>query len=119
MDKVVSQYKVPFGDIVWQQVRPDVRQKMHCEGSRQIRLVEFETSDGAEQWCHDGHIGYVLKGSLRIDFNGNVSSFAAGDAMIIPPGASHQHRAVWIEAGTQLLMIEDLQPQDSQGSAPR
>ena len=66
----MSPFKVDFEKMEWQQVRPDVRQKIYCEGSRQIRLVEFETSDGAEHWCEAGHIGYVLKGGLSISFDG-------------------------------------------------
>jgi len=104
----VSAFKISFDKIEWQQVRPDVRQKIYCEGSRQVRLVEFETSDGAEQWCEAGHIGYVLKGGLRIDFNGEVVSFEAGDGLFIPAGAENKHRAVSISSGTQLLMVEDL-----------
>jgi len=74
----VSPFRVSFADMEWQQVQPDVRQKVHCEGSRQIRLVEFGTSDGPEHWCETGHIGYVL------------------------------HRATSIANGTQLLMIEEI-----------
>lgn len=101
-------FKVSFAQMEWQQIRPDVRQKVYCEGSRQIRLVEFDTSDGAEHWCEAGHIGYVLKGSLSISFNGEVVSFAAGDGLFIPAGAATQHRSVSITAGTQLLMVEDV-----------
>jgi hypothetical protein len=43
----VSPFKISFEEMEWQQVRPDVRQKVYCEGSRQVRLVEFDTSDGA------------------------------------------------------------------------
>lgn len=104
----MTSYKVSFEDMEWQQVRPDVRQKVHCQGSRQIRLVEFATSQGAEHWCETGHIGYVLKGSLRISFDGNVVSFATGDGLFIPAGPESKHRSVSIAAGTQLLMIEDV-----------
>jgi quercetin dioxygenase-like cupin family protein len=92
----------------WQQIRPDVRQKVYCEGSRQVRLVEFDTSDGAEHWCEVGHIGYVLKGALSISFDGQVISFKAGDGLFIPAGAASKHKAVSISPGTQLLMVEDL-----------
>jgi quercetin dioxygenase-like cupin family protein len=92
----------------WQHIRPDVRQKIYCEGSRQIRLVEFDTSDGAEQWCEAGHIGYVLKGSLSISFDGEVIFFRAGDGLFIPSGAATKHRSVSIISGTQLLMVEDV-----------
>jgi quercetin dioxygenase-like cupin family protein len=104
----MTTYKVSFEDMEWQQIRPDVRQKVYCEGSRQVRLVEFETSDGAEHWCETGHIGYVLKGALKISFDGEVVAFKAGDGLFIPSGAASKHRAVQIASGTQLLMIEDV-----------
>ena len=31
----MSPFKISFDSMQWQQVRPDVRQKVHCEGSRQ------------------------------------------------------------------------------------
>jgi quercetin dioxygenase-like cupin family protein len=100
-------HKVDFSRMEWEQVRPDVRQKVHCDGGKQIRLIEFGTSDGAEGWCETGHVGYVLKGSLRVDFNGEVIDFAAGDGLFIPAGEACRHRSVHIAAGTQLLMVED------------
>ena len=104
----VGPFKISFDALEWQQVRPDVRQKIYCEASRQIRLVEFETSEGFEHWCETGHIGYVLKGSLSISFNGQVVAFEAGDGLFIPAGPASKHRAVSISAGTQLLMVEEL-----------
>ena len=104
----MSSFKVSFDEIEWRQIRPDVRQKVYSDGSRQIRLVEFETSDGAEHWCETGHIGYVLKGSLSISFNGHVISFKAGDGLFIPSGEASKHRSVAISSGTLLLMVEDL-----------
>jgi quercetin dioxygenase-like cupin family protein len=101
-------YKIGFESMEWQQIRPDVRQKVYCEGSRQVRLVEFETGDGPEHWCEAGYIGYVLEGELSISFDGKVISFRAGDGLFIPPGASDKHRAVSITRGTRLLMVEDL-----------
>ena len=104
----MSPFKVSFESMEWQQIREDVRQKVYREGSRQIRLVEFETSDGAQHWCETGHIGYVLKGGLDISFDGKVVSFNAGDGLFIPSGAASKHRSTRISAGTQLLMIEDI-----------
>lgn len=103
----MSAFKVDFARMPWEQVRPDVRQKVHCAGGRQVRLIEFDTSAGAEGWCETGHIGYVLKGSLSIDFNGEVTAFTAGDGLFIPAGTASRHRSVAITAGTRLLMVED------------
>jgi ethanolamine utilization protein EutQ (cupin superfamily) len=104
----MSPYRIAFESMEWQQIRPDVRQKVHCEGSRQVRLVEFESSDGPEHWCEVGHVGYVLAGALSISFDGRIVSFRAGDGLFIPPGSAARHRAVSIERGTRLLMVEDL-----------
>ena len=104
----MSPFKISFDAMEWEQIRPDVRQKVYCEGSRQIRLVEFDTSDGAEHWCETGHIGYVLKGALSISFDGHVLAFKAGDGLFIPAGAASKHRSIAISRGTQLLMVEDL-----------
>ena len=104
----MSPFKVSFDAMEWQQIRPDVRQKTYCEGSRQVRLVEFDTSEGAEHWCEIGHIGYVLKGGLSISFDGQVIAFKSGDGLFIPAGAASKHKAVEISPGTQLLMVEDL-----------
>ena len=104
----MSPFKISFDEMEWEQIRPDVRQKIYCEGSRQVRLVEFETSAGAEHWCETGHIGYVLKGALSISFDGQVIAFKAGDGLFIPSGAASKHRSVSISSGTQLLMVEDL-----------
>ena len=78
------------------------------EASRQLRLVEFGQCEGEEWWCEHGHIGYVLAGSLQINFDGQVLSFAAGDGLFIPPGAATRHRGMNIAPGTRLLMVEDL-----------
>ena len=100
-------FRIRFDDTPWDQVRPDVRQKVHCDDARIVRLVEFDTTDGPEDWCEAGHIGYVLEGALSVSFNGEVISYVAGDVMLIPAGPSTKHRATSITQGTQLLMIED------------
>ena len=103
----MSVFRVDFASMEWQGRREGVRDKTYSEGARRIRLVEFDTSDGFDGWCQDGHIGYVLAGGLEIDVSGRVLSFSAGDGLFIPPGAECQHRAVSIVPGTRLLMVED------------
>ena len=106
----MSVFKIDFETLDWQPGRPGVRYKEHREGSRQIRLVLFETGDGFVDWCQHGHIGYVLSGGLELDINGTLLSFSAGDGLFIPPGESSRHRAASIVPGTRLLMVEDVEP---------
>ena len=103
----MSIYKVNFEAMDWQQGRPGVRFKTYSDGGRQVRLVEFATSEGDPHWCQAGHIGYVLEGGLEIDFNGELLSFAKGDGLFIPSGPSHAHRGTKIQPGTRLLMVEE------------
>ena len=105
----MSVFKESFDAMEWQQGRAGVRFKEYREGSRQMRLVEFDTSEGFDEWCVQGHIGYVLAGALAIDFNGRALSFSTGDGLFIPSGAASAHRAISITPGTRLLMVEDVE----------
>ena len=102
----MTDYRIPFPDMAWDDGRPGVRQKVHCEGNHQIRIVEFLSGEGFDHWCEQGHIGYVLEGGLEIDIDGNVVTFAAGDGIYLPSGRDSRHRSPSIIPGTRLLMIE-------------
>ena len=105
----VSAFRVDFQTIPWEEPRPGVRHKVYREGRRQIRLVEFASSDGDPRWCEKGHIGFVLHGGLTIDVNGTEYVFSAGDGIFLPTGADTAHRGLHIVPGTRLLMVEDVE----------
>ena len=46
----MSALRIGFDAMEWQEVRDGVRQKVYCEGSRQLRLMEFGEC-GGEEWC--------------------------------------------------------------------
>jgi quercetin dioxygenase-like cupin family protein len=50
--------------------------------------------------CHCPHWGYVIAGSITVDYGDHEETIEAGDAYYMPPG--HVPGAV---AGTELLMI--------------
>jgi quercetin dioxygenase-like cupin family protein len=101
-------YKVDFASIPWTEGREGVRFKIHRQGNRQLRLVEFATGNGDPHWCEEGHIGYVLEGGLEIEFPDATHEFRTGDGLFIPAGAAAAHRSVTIVPGTRLLMVEEL-----------
>jgi Cupin domain. len=56
--------------------------------------------------CQCPHWGYVLKGSFTMDFGDHQESYAAGDAVYIPPGHTPTY-----EPGTEFVQFsptEDL-----------
>lgn len=103
----MTAFKVDFEAMPWQEGRPGVRYKVHRQGSRQLRLVEFATSEGDPHWCELGHIGQVLAGGLSIEFKGQVVTFSAGDGLFILAGAENAHRGLTITPGTRLILVED------------
>lgn len=65
-------FKVDFDALEWHSPVPGARVKVHRDGARQLRLVEFTSEFVEPQWCEKGHIGLVLAGVLEIDFRGRV-----------------------------------------------
>ena len=105
---VMSEFRVAFNALEWQSGRPGMRFKLHRQGARQVRLVEFLNGDVAEHPCEEGHAGMVLAGGLDIDIGGEVVSFREGDGIVIPTGPSTAHRATMIIPGTRVLFVEDV-----------
>lgn len=103
----MSQYKVDFTSLAWDERREGVRQKVHCAGGRVLRLVEFSTSEGFDHPCEQGHIGYVLAGGLVIEYPGELVTYGPGDGLFIPAGKASAHRTLSITPGTKLLMVEE------------
>jgi quercetin dioxygenase-like cupin family protein len=108
MEVSMDEFKVDFDSMEWQSNRPGARFKLYSSGGHQLRLVEFTSGEVAPQWCDQGHIGLVLAGALTIDIGGKVVSYAEGDGIFIPTGASTAHRATSITPGTRLMIVEGI-----------
>lgn len=104
-----AMHRIDFASRPWTDGRDGVRFKSHREGTRQIRMVEFSTSEGDPHWCEIGHIGCVIKGGLEIEVGSKRLKFVAGDGLCLPPGPEAKHRAVSIIPGTVLFMIEEVE----------
>ena len=103
----MTEFKVDFGSMEWQSLRLGARYKLFQNGAQQLRLVEFLTDEVDPNWCSQGHIGFVLSGSLAIEFGARVVSYVEGDGIFIPSGSSSAHKARWINPGTCLVMVEE------------
>lgn len=108
---------IPFHEIDWQTVGPYCRVKVLSSGQQQLRLVEFQKGFEEEGWCEKGHIGYVVEGSLEIEFPDQTVSAQAGDAILIPGGHPTRHRAHVIGESVQLLLFEDRPSEEASDSS--
>ena len=89
----------------WITVVPGVRHKIHSDGSRVLRLVEY--SDAMEpHGCAKGHVGLVLEGRFEIEFRSSTRVFEAGDGVFIPNGEEHKARV--LTEVVKAIFVEDV-----------
>jgi quercetin dioxygenase-like cupin family protein len=104
----VFAFKVDFDALEWQQLLPGARAKVHRDGSKQLRLVEFTSEFVEPHWCEKGHIGFVVSGILEVDFRSQVIRYPEGAGIFIPPGASSGHKARSVTPVVRLVLVEDV-----------
>jgi len=84
-----------------------IRQKIHKINSRRLRLVEYSKSM-PPHWCEKGHIGYILEGQIRIEFEHEVQSYSCGDGICIPDGREHRHCGQVLTDTVTVVFVEDV-----------
>jgi quercetin dioxygenase-like cupin family protein len=103
----MEQYRVDFESLSWNTSLAGVRSKVHKQGGKQLRLVEFSKEFVEPDWCTKGHIGCVLDGELEINFTGKFIIFKSGDGLFIPAGDEGKHMARALTDTATLLLVED------------
>jgi quercetin dioxygenase-like cupin family protein len=104
----MSHYKIDFAAAPWIKSAEGARYKVHKQGGKQLRMVEFAKNFKEVDWCRRGHIGCVLDGEMEIDFNGTIVTFVKGDGIFIPPGEKNKHKAKVLTNKVLLMMVEDI-----------
>lgn len=77
---------VPFGEMEWSDDAPGIRAKeAEADGARWA-IVEYETGAGREEWCEDGHRGFVVSGEIEYEFDDGSEPLRAseGEAFFLP-----------------------------------
>lgn len=71
-------------------------------------VVEYEPSVLREEWCGEGHSGFVLAGEVTYEFEGDDRPplhVRAGEGLTLPDGAS-RHRGRAGPEGARLFLID-------------
>jgi len=103
----MSAIRVDFDGIPWATPMPNVRVKAYKEGNRQLRMVEFAEGFVEQDWCIRGHIGFVLEGTGRLQFQDSEITLSKGDGIFIPPGEQHKHKLIVLSKVT-VVLVEDV-----------
>ncbi len=98
-------YLIDFRNMSWESPAPGVRHKVYVKGNQRIRLAEFSDEFAEEDWCIKGHTGYVLEGSISIDFEGRMSTFRGGDGFLIPGGKGSRHKGKIVKGEKALIIL--------------
>ena len=98
-------YKINFSKIEWESPIAGMRHKYVDQGAQRIRLVEY-TRELPPHWCEKGHRGYLLSGSLAIEFIDSEVTYNAGDAIVIPDGPEHKHKGRVLSDKALVFFIE-------------
>lgn len=104
--------RVPFGEIEWSEDAPGIRaREVGVKGARWA-VVEYAEGAGREEWCEEGHRGYVLAGEIEYQFDDGSPPLRAAEneAFLLPPApvGGGAHRGRNLAAGpTRLFLIDD------------
>jgi quercetin dioxygenase-like cupin family protein len=102
----MEQYKIDFKSMNWETPTAGIRFKVYQQGSRKLRLAEFTKEFVEQDWCTKGHIGYILEGQMKIDFDGKVIVFGPGNGLFIPAGK--RHKAKVLTDTVKAILVEDI-----------
>ena len=99
-------YIIDFKNIEWQGKIPGIKFKEFYSDDKKIRLVEFSDKLVEEDWCKNGHLGYVIEGKVKVIFhNGSEVIFKKGDFINIPEGEKDKHKAEITKGETALILF--------------
>jgi hypothetical protein len=103
---------VPFGELVWTDDAPGIRAREAEVGGKRWATVEYGEGASREDWCEEGHRGYVISGEIEYEFDDGRAPLRAseGEAFLLPPAAvgsgAHRGRNA-ANAPTRLFLIDD------------
>jgi putative intracellular protease/amidase len=98
-------HRIDFGALPWTVPMEGVRCRIHGQGDRRVRLVEYAAAM-PPHWCEKGHWGCILDGEFEIEFERETVVFRAGDGVFIPDGPAHRHRARALTETVTALFVE-------------
>ena len=100
--------RLDFDSIGWQDDQADIHSRAAEALGQRWAIVEYEAGAAREEWCTDGHRGYVLEGQIEYEFDDGSArlSLAKGQGFFLAAGTGHRGRNRG-GAATRLFLIDD------------
>jgi quercetin dioxygenase-like cupin family protein len=72
-----------------------------------VRLLELLAGFQEQDWCKRGHTGYVIGGTLKIEFaDGRQQTYGEGEPLLISRG--EMHKASVDSGKVRLFLVDDV-----------
>ena len=100
--------KLDFDSISWADDQADIHSRAAEALGQRWAIVEYEAGAAREEWCTDGHRGYVLAGQIEYEFNDGSAPLAVeqGQGFFLAAGTGHRGRNPG-DTPTRLFLIDD------------
>ena len=100
--------KLDFDSIEWADDQPDIHSRAQPMLGQRWAVVEYEAAAAREEWCTDGHRGYVLAGRIEYEFDDGSPRLAVeqGQGFFLSAGTGHRGHNPGSTA-TRLFLIDD------------
>lgn len=101
-----------FNEVQWSEDAPGIGARELAVNGARWAIVAYEEGVRREEWCEDGHRGYVIAGSIEYEFDDGREPLQAseGEAFYLPVARLGQgaHRGRNLSSGsTSLFLIDD------------
>jgi quercetin dioxygenase-like cupin family protein len=100
--------RLDFGALGWADDQPDIHSRALQALGQRWAIVEYEPGAAREEWCTDGHRGYVLAGRIEYEFDDGAAPLVLqeGQGFYLSAGTGHRGRNPG-ETTTRLFLIDD------------
>jgi quercetin dioxygenase-like cupin family protein len=100
--------RVDFERLAWEDDGPGIRARAEQVAGSRWAVVEYGPGAARDDWCTDGHRGYVIEGALEYEFDDGSEPLAlrAGQGFHLAAGTGHRGRNVG-DAPARIFLIDD------------
>ena len=94
-----------LGAVPWSEEAPGIHSRTALVNGTRWAVVRYAPYAERDEWCTDGHRGYVVHGHISYELaGGDRVEVPEGAAFWLPPGS--EHRGVNGDAETQLFLVD-------------
>jgi quercetin dioxygenase-like cupin family protein len=99
---------VDFHSFGWEDEGPGIRARVGRMAGSRWALVEYGPGAARDEWCVDGHSGYVIEGRIEYEFDDGSPALqlVGGQGFVLAAGRGHRGRNPGAET-TRLFLIDE------------